>query len=195
MLGQAQAQGHCCDSWGSSRRQTGESWRLSLFILAKRHLRLCLVQYGQSCALPARCGSAQDALPVCACPQVSASLSLALASKCVLSCWPAPAAQAWTRLAALQSSNQPTINSTDTHVTCRCYQMRRRIYARLPTAGIILSTVGEANVPQTCLLKPPETSPQPALRSPLRIIIITTTIIERSPRSAVRTCVENRPKM
>jgi hypothetical protein len=37
-----------------------------------------------------------------------------------------------------------------------------------------------------CTLKPPETSPQPALRSPLRIIII----IERSPRPAVRTCVE-----
>lgn len=110
-LDRHRAQGHCCDSWGSSRRQTGESWRLSLLTLAKRHLRLCLVQYGQSCAFPARCGSAQDALPVCACPQVSASLSLALPSKCVPSCWPAPAAWAWTRLAALQSSNQPTNNN------------------------------------------------------------------------------------
>lgn len=144
------------------------------------------MQRGQSCAFAAaRCGSALAR-------KTSASLSLALVSKRVLGLRPRLGPRLdWL---CLQTSNQFNRHPCDTP---RCHH---RAHARLPTMQTepsILSTVGARNVHSIrhawCIKPPDETRPQPALRSPLPIIIIAHhhRTIPHARRPHVR---ENRPE-
>lgn len=177
-----------CNSWGSSRRQTGESLRLSILILAS--LLVEALAALPRAAWPVMCFR-RCKMWICACPQNLCELisSAGLANACL-------ACARGLGPGSTGCACRPAINSIDTHVTRPDITTEPSPDFRPCKQSLqsCLPWVRVTSVRHAWCIKPPdETRPQPALRSPLPIIIIAHhhRTIPHARRPHVR---ENRPE-